>query len=323
MIVDMKTIGQLTSDQLNAPQPDFSMVPGVKIKGFVKLKLKNLHVDYKDGNTAREHGTDPEAVETLSKSLSKGWDSTEYLPAVRKLQGGVVPYELIYGFNREEALENLYGEDFEMWFTVIECNNDALYDVRLVENEGLPKRTNKESDIKYTVLQKIEKGLLSKDTDSIKHYLDTVCVFRSKESKDRITKMVEEAANISNSIDQYTEGKANRWAKNYSTIKYQFGGELVNGVHTFLCKQGSAYRTYHRMIRRYLETGKPCQVVFHVGSPTPNKTVQQKRLDTMEDWKQGIKNLKALGCDISFMKVAGFLPQIRNKDEYHSLVKVA
>ena len=69
----------------------------VKIQDILQINLYML-VDYKDGNTAREHGTDPEAVETLSKSLSKGWDSTEYLPAVRKLQGGVVPYELIYGF---------------------------------------------------------------------------------------------------------------------------------------------------------------------------------------------------------------------------------
>ena len=324
MIIPMKEIVKRTADELNAPQPDFSMVPGVKInKKIIKLKLKDIFVDDKKGNTAREHGTDPEAVETLSKSLSKGWDSTEYLPAVREKSGDDgYKYELIYGFNREEALENLYGDEFEMWFTLIDCNESGLYDIRLIENEGLPKRTNKESDIKYTIIQKIDNGDLKKDVDSIKDYLDRCLFFRSQESKDRIVKMVEEAANLNVSVDQYTESKAKRWSKNYCKTNYDFGGSLVNGKHTFLCKQGSAYRTYHRMMRRYLETGNPCQVVFHVGSPTPKKTIIEKRKDTMKEWLAGIDNLKKLGCNTSFMEVAGFLPQVRGKDEYHSLIQV-
>jgi hypothetical protein len=32
-----------------------------------------------------------------------------------------------------------------MWFDLIECDNSALYDVRLIENEGLPKSTNKDN----------------------------------------------------------------------------------------------------------------------------------------------------------------------------------
>jgi hypothetical protein len=88
----------------------------------------------------------------------------------------------------------LYGEDFEMWFDVIECDDSALYDVRLIENEGLPKSTNKEIDIKNTIMQKIKDGYLTANEDEVTDYIDRVCVFRTKQSKDNIVKLVKEAA---------------------------------------------------------------------------------------------------------------------------------
>tara|TARA_B100000214_G_scaffold218701_1_gene159037 strand:+ start:143 stop:1123 length:981 start_codon:yes stop_codon:yes gene_type:complete len=320
MIIPMQEIARLSNKELDAPYPDFSMV-GVKITKRIKLKLSDVHIDDAEGNTARYHGTDPQAVESLEKSLSAGWDSTEYLPCIRKLpKGSAYKYELVYGFNRCEAFENLYGEDFEFYFDVIECDDNVLYDVRLIENEGLPKKTNKEIDIKNTIMQKISNGFLSADVDSITDYVDKVCIFRTQQSKDNIVRLVKEAGNINDKFIEYTESKAKRWVKDYSTIKYKFGGEEVNGVHTFLCKQGSAYRTYHRMIRRHIETGKPCQVVFHVGRPTENTNYNNKRVATIRNWNEGIANLKKLGCDTSFMKVAGFLPQVKEKDQWHSLV---
>lgn len=325
MIIPLKEVAQLSIEQLNAPTPDFSMVPGVKIKKRIKLKLKDIHIDDDTGNTARYHGTESSSVETLEKSLSRGWDSTEYLPAVRYLPKSSNGYELelAYGFNRCESFDNLFGEDFEFWFDVIECNESDLYDVRLIENEGLPKSCNKEIDIKNTIMQKIKDGYLKVDEDEVTDYIDRVCVFRDKQSKANIVKLVKESANINDKFVDYTESKAKRWIKNHSLIKYKFGGELVNNTHTFLCKQGSTYRTYHRMIRRYLETGLPCQVVFHVGRPTPKMTAIAKRKATMQNWYEGLENLNKLGCNTSFMKVAGFLPQIKDVDQWHSLVKVS
>ena len=323
MIIPLKDMSQKTIEDIQPPKPDFSMVPGVKITKQIKLKLKDIHVDDL-GNTARYHGTDPAQVEVLQKSLANGWDTTEFLPCVRELpKGSAFKHEQAYGFNRGEAFENLYGEDFEFWFDVIECDDNALLDVRLVENEGLPKANNKEIDIKNTVMEKIAGGFLTKNEDEVADYVNRVCVFRTKQSKDNIVRLVKEAANINDKFVEYSEAKTKRWVKNYSNIKYEFGGKLVNNKHTFLCKQGSAYRTYHRMIRQYLKTNKKCQVVFHVGKPTPNMTCKDKRIATMEAWNEGIKNLESLGCDTSFMKVAGFLPQVVDVDQWHSLIKVA
>jgi len=323
MIYPLKDISHMTIEKLDPPRPDFSMVPGVKMLKPIKLKLKDIHIDDDVGNTARYHGTDSAAVESLEKSLASGWDSTEYLPCVRYLpKGSAYGQELAYAFNRCEAFENLYDENFEMWFDVIECDDSALYDVRLVENEGLPKSTNKEIDIKNTIMQKIKDGYMKANEDEVSDYVDRVCVFRTKQSKENIVKLVKEAANINDKFIEYTEAKAKRWVKNHCKTKYKFGGELVNGVHTFLCKQGSAYRTYHRMMRRHLETGNPCQVVFHVGRPTPKMTGLQKRKATLDNWNEGINNLNKLGCNTSFMKVAGFLPQIKDGEEWHSLIQV-
>jgi hypothetical protein len=321
MIIPLKEVAQTSIEQLNPPTPDFSMVKSVVIKKQIKLKLKEIHIDDEAGNTARYHGTEQSAVETLEKCLSNGWDSNEYLPAVHKQpENSSYNYALTYGFNRCEVFENLYGEDFEMWFDLIECDESALYDVRLIENEGLPKSLNKEIDIKNTIMLKIKEGFLDVDEDKIREYIDRVCIFRSKQSKDNIIKLVKEAANINDKFVEYSESKAKRWATNYSSIKYKFGGELVDGVHTFICKQGSAYRTYHRMIRKYLETKNPCQVVFHVGRPTPKMPAIEKRKATLKSWNEGISNLNKLGCDTSFMRVAGFLPQLKGVDHWSKLV---
>jgi hypothetical protein len=274
-----------------------------------------------NGNTARLHGTDPAAVEILQKSLHCGWDSTEYLPCVRKMpNGSEYEYELVYGFNRVEALENLDKKQF--YFDVAECDDSQIFDIRTIENEGLPKALNKEADISHSTCEKISKGFLSKDEDSIRDYVDTICLFRSKQSKDNIVKQVMEKSGMESPFTEYTEAKVKRWVKNHCDTPYAFGGELVNGVHTFLCKQGSAYRTYHRMMKRFLETGKPCQVVFHVGKPTPKSNVLDKRRKTLEAWNEGISHMQALGCDTSFMKVAGFLPQVKDTDKWNKLVQV-
>lgn len=322
MIYDLKTFANFNISEINPPVPEFFTVPGVKIKKRVRLALKDVHVDDL-ANKTRLHGTSTAAVETLEKSLSEGWNSSEYLPCVRKMpEGSAYEYELVYGFHRCEALENLFGSDFVMHFDVIECSDSDLYDVRVIENEGLPKHTNKEIDIKNTIMMKIADGFLKRDEEEIKEYIKKVCFFRSQQSQNSILNQVKEAMNIDDKFIEYSESKAKRWVKNHSKKKYKFGGELIDGVHTYLCKQGYHYRVYHRMIRQHLKTGNPCQVVFHVGRPTEKMTAKSKRQATLESWYEGINNMKQIGLKTDFMKVAGFLPQVADSDEWHSLVQV-
>ena len=328
MIIETKNI---SSESFERPIPDFSNV-GVKInKKTIKLKLSQVLINDKDGNTARQHGTSESDIESLKHSIAKGWDTTEYLPCVYKNPEPNSDYShiLAYGYNRANALELLYGKDFEMVFDVVECTDSELLDIRTMENEGLPKVTNKEIDIVKTIMLKINDFGLKKDEDVIRDHLDKICPFRSKESKDSIVRQVENLAALDTAVYEWNGAKAERWSKDDSAIKYNFNGELTGyvkdkkpGVHTFMCKQGSAYRTYHRMIGKYLDTGKDCQVIFHVSRPTKKSSIKAKRERTLADWNEGIQRLKDLGCQTEFMKVAGFLPQEKGVDNWSKLVQV-
>ena len=321
MIIETKNI---SSEIFERPIPDFSNV-GVKINNkTIKRKLSQVLINDKDGNTARQHGTSESDIESLKHSIAKGWDTTEYLPCVYENPEPNSDYShiLAYGYNRANALELLYGKDFEMVFDVVECTDSELLDIRTMENEGLPKVTNKEIDIVKTIMLKIDYYGLKKDEDAIREHLDKICPFRSKESKDSIVRQIENLADLDTAVYEWNTAKAERWSKDDSSIKYNFNGELTSNVHTFMCKQGSAYRTYHRMMRQYLLTGKDCQVIFHVSRPTKKSSIKAKRERTLDDWNEGIQRLKDLGCKTDFMKVAGFLPQEKGVDNWSKLVQV-
>jgi|TARA_B110000438_G_scaffold65762_1_gene66284 hypothetical protein len=321
MIIITKLIAQ---SDFERPIPDFSNV-GVDINvETITLKLSQILIDDKEGNTARNHGTSESDIESLKHSLSKGWDTTEYLPCVYENPNKNSEYThiLAYGYNRANALELLYGGNFEMVFDVVTCTESQLLDIRTMENEGLPKVNNKEIDVVKTMMQKIEKFGFKKDTDEIRKHLDLICPFRSKQSKDSIVRQIENLAALDTAVYEWNPSKAKRWSKDYSSIKYNFDGELTGNTHTFMCKQGSTYRTYHRMMSRYLETGNPCQVLFHVSRPTKKSSIEAKRQRTMEDWNSGLKRLNDLGCRTDFMSVAGFLPQEKGKDNWSQLVKI-
>jgi len=321
MLIETKNIAQ---KEFERPIPDFSNV-GVYIeKNPTKLKLSKIHIDDKEGNTARMHGTSESDIESLKHSLSSGWNTSEYLPCVYKNpdKSSDYSYILAYGYNRCIALEELYGDDFEMWFDIVDCSDSELLDIRTMENEGLPKVTNKEIDIVKTIMVKIDRHGFPKDSDKIRDHLNKICPNRRLESIDNIIRQVEERASINNAVYEWNPSKAKRWSKNDSSIKYNYDGKETNGVHTFICKQGGAYRTYHRMITKYLETGNPCQVIFHVSRPTPKSPISEKRKRTLEDWNEGINRLKQLGCKTNWMKAAGFFPQVVGKDNWSKLVQV-
>ena len=42
----------------------------------------------------------------------------------------------------------------------------------------------------------------------------------------------------------------------------------------------------------------------------------------MKDWKETMTALQTLGCDTSFMRVAGFFPQVKGTDNWSKLVKI-
>lgn len=327
MIIPLNKLHTYDYKDYNPPLPDFSTLKsfGVSVeKKPIKLKLSEIHIDDTHGNSAREHGTNPKDVEAMKQSLSKGWITTELFPAVRLLKSRQgYKWELVYGYNRCEAIEDLYGSDFIMCFNVINCDETNIRKVRSLENEQLPKACNKESDIKRSICQDIDAGILANDREEILKWLDAVCPFRNQISKNRILSMVEEEKGTQSKFVSYTEAKANRWVKDHSAIPFAFGGEIISGKRTFLCKQGSQYRTCFQMIRRYVKDKVSCQVVFHTDPPTTGATLQKRRQQTLKAWNDLLNSLKLLGADISFISVAGFLPQENGVENWSQLVQVS
>lgn len=326
MIIPLDKLHTYDHREFMPPLPDFSTLEVFNVgveNSPILLKLSEIHVDDAIGNSAREHGTNPAAVQNLIHSLAKGWITTELLPSVRRIKGTQgYKYELVYGFTRVEAMEMSYGPEFRMWFNVIECDETNIRKVRSFENEDLPKTNNKESDLKHSLIEDIKSGVLKNERSEIIRWLNAVCPNRADSSKNRILLMVEEAVGTPSKYELYTEAKANRWVLNHSAVPYEFGGAVVNGVHTFLCRSGYQYRTYQRMIKHHLKDGLPCQVIFHVDSPTKKATLSKRRQQTIQEWFDGLNNLKAIGADVSFMTVAGFLPQEKGVDNWSKLVQV-
>lgn len=326
MMIPLNKLCNYDYKEFTPPLPDFSNLKAFKVsvqKKPVKIKLSKIHIDDTHGNSAREHGTNSKAIEAMKQSLSKGWITTECLPAVRKLKSKQgYEWELVYGYHRCQAIEDLYDEDFEMWFNVINCDETNIRKVRSFENEELPKAHNKESDIKRSIIQEIDAGILANDREEIIKWLNAVCPWRNAISKNRILSMVEEEKQTKSKFASYTESKANRWVKDHSAIPFAFGGEIINGKRTFLCKQGSQYRTCFQMIRRYVQDDVPCQVVFHVDPPTKGATLEKRRQQTLKAWNELLKSMKTLGANVSFMSVAGFLPQENGVENWSHLVQV-
>ena len=100
-----------------------------------------------------------------------------------------------------------------MVFDVVDCTESQLLDIRTMENEGLPKVTNKEIDIVKTIMLKINKFGLKKDTEEIRNHLNLICPFRSKESKDSIVRQVENLSELDTAVYEWNEVKAKRWSK--------------------------------------------------------------------------------------------------------------
>ena len=78
----------------------------------LKLRWDEIHID--DAlNTSKVEAHTPAEIQRIKLSFAEKVDIKEYPPAVRYRGGDREPWELVYGFGREEALREL---DTEGWF---------------------------------------------------------------------------------------------------------------------------------------------------------------------------------------------------------------
>ena len=322
MLIPLKDVA---SKLQHPPTPDFSAVGVTKIKSGVKYKLSDVKSFSLQENTARlSTGTVNEEVEALRASIFKGWQSHQYLPAVYRNADGVLC--LVYGYNRVQILEELFGADFEFLFDeLVDCDNTNIREVRLIENEGLPAAYNSEKNIIASVIDKIQKdGFKVEDTES---YLKNLFPHRPQKSISRMVGRIEESQNYEKQVIQYTLGKFNQWVREYSSVAYTLTkgnnkDKPHNGHYIFLAKNGYQYRSILRGSIKYISTKLPMAIIGHVDLPSEGQTLTDKRIEYINSLDNTKKVYQTLGADMSFVKLLGFLPQDTDSENLSKLITV-
>lgn len=310
-------------DLNNIPKPTFNTLPSVKVKDTIALDFSNILIDDDDDNLVREHGVTPAHIEDLRMSFGQGVDLTQVPPCVvkRKANGIEKEYELVYGFGRSFALMELGQKRW--FFTVIEADEDSIDDVRAVENEPLPKLNNKEQDLKAYLVKKVRKGTLKNDELEIRKKLNQVSLHRKQQSKDRIVQWVLEDCGTPQKYSFYNKSKAQVWLENHSKNEYVIGGlDIEKDQYGFLVKEGYQYRFVVNAIRNYAETGRHSYCIAHMGAPTANSTIPDKRIKFREELESILSNFKKCGMKLDFIHIAGALPQEKGIDNWKKLVQI-
>ena len=115
----MKTVN--TDTFLKLP-PDDILIPdwthlGVETEETRKISFEDIYIDDVELNRTKEEPHSGADIEDLRISFSTGVDLNQFTPAVRVRSSGITPYELVYGYGRVAALQNL--NQSEWYFSLL------------------------------------------------------------------------------------------------------------------------------------------------------------------------------------------------------------
>lgn len=304
-------------------KPNYEHLKGVKVLDNILLDLGKIYYD-EEGNNIRHEGQDPAHIESLRMSFAEGVDPSQFPPAVVKRKGepSKFSHDLAYGFGRLMSLMELGVTRYPV--TVLECENEsALDDVKVFENEDLPKSENKEIDIKTVIAKKITKGWISNDEDTIRKEIKRICPYRKKQSVDRIVQAVFTDCKTPQKYQFYSPGKAQQWLNNHSSEEYVIGEfDDKRDMFGYLVKEGYQYRFVMNAIRNYAKYGKKSYCIVHVGSPSGKSTIPVKRQQYIDELDEITKNFLTISKDFEICwEIMGFLPQIYGVEDWKNLIK--
>lgn len=306
------------------PIPDWTHA-NVISKDTIILNFDDIYIDDIDGNTTKVESHTAEEIETLKNSFAEGVDLKEFPPAVR-YRGPQYDktYELIYGYGRGEAL--LLNKQKSWFFTLLEGDADAIEDVQAMENEQLPKRINKEVDMRKFLAAKVQQRKIANNEKAIREKFKKIYSNRDKAVMNRVVQQVMEASNTPQPYILYTSTpRIKQWLDNHCSESYSIEGEYDDerkmvGVHI---KEGYQYRVVIAAIERYYKTGERTYVIGHVDAPTKKATLNSKRKQFIEHFNNIRKALESCGLNIWPIEIMGFFPQDKENENVKKLVKVS
>lgn len=316
-------ISHVEKNITSIPVPDWTHLDVIS-KGTVILDFSQIYIDDIEGNNTKVETHTAEEIETLKNSFADGVDLREY-PGGVKYRGPNYdkPYELVYGFGRAEAIQ--LNKQKRWYFTLLEGNSDAIGDVKAQENEGaLPKRINKEIDMRMFLISKIKNKIIGNTEKEIRDKFKKVYPYRDKTVMNRVVQQVMEQLDTPQPYIFYTSApRIQQWLDNHSSEEYYIEGNYdserdMYGVHI---KEGYQYRAVIAAIERYAKTGKYTYVIGHFGPPTKKASFGSKRTQFINEFKDIRIALEKCGLKVWPIVVMGFLPQDKQKDNLKVLVK--
>jgi len=325
--------------------PDWSHLDVVSLKN-VKIPFDMIFIDDESLQHTKVETHTPQEIETLRMSFSAGVDTQEFPGGVvfrgsnkedlnlwlegeisnaeLKLRTGMnKPFQLVYGFGRNEAQVEL-GQK-EWFFTVLSGTPDQLEDVQAAENEGHPKRINKEIDMRLHLKRKINSGRIPKTEEAIVREFKRIYPNRDASTRGRVVAAIIEECNVPQPFRTYTSSaRIQQWIDNHSSETYFIGGELDKERNNYGVSIGPGYlyRVLAQAARRYRKTGRYTYVLAHVGSPTKKQSIHEKRAKMIEELEELKKDFQACGMKDLPVHFMGFLPQIRDEEDMKKLVPV-
>jgi hypothetical protein len=306
------------------PIPDWTHA-NVTSEDTVILDFDEIYIDDMTGNQTKVESHTAEEIENLKNSFAEGVDPKEFPPAVRYRGPNYdKPYELVYGFGRCEAI--LLNKQKKWFFTLLKGDDDAIEDVQAMENEALPKRINKEVDMRKFLAKKVAEGKIGNTEKDIRDKFKKIYSNRDKSVMNRVVQQVMEELSTPQPYILYTSTpRIRQWLDNHSSEYYAIEGEYDDtrkrvGVHI---KEGYQYRAVIAAIERYAKTGEQTYIIGHFAAPTKKATLNAKRKQFIKEFDDIKKALQSCGLSIWPLKVMGFLPQDKQNENLKYLVKVS
>jgi hypothetical protein len=311
--------------------------PGVQFDHYDVIPFDEIYVPPMTENFIRKKGKNPNNVEKLAQSFSRGIQYDKMPPVVRKhsqiIDGKHYKYELVCGNHRFEALTKVGVDRWIFGIYEFAVNGvsyeDSIRTFQLIENDHSPALESSDEDISNVISRLIDKGsdLVKNDEDSIRAYVEKYCKNKLWQTKAKIVRQAVRLAGAYQAVVTYTASDAFRWidqntdytvAGEYDSKRKKFGWTVLEGYEKEYVMSAA---------KKFAESGKPSYFVCHTKPPTEKNDLNDKRKNMMDSFEQIEQSLIEV---FNFYekngkfpwRVEGFLPQDHKANE-KSFIPVA
>ena len=304
---------------------------GTKFRQMQLIDMSKVYVPPMNTNPSRKKGLNLMNIQKLTISLRHGIDYSRMPPVVYKksqiINGVHYEYVLVAGWHRFQALENCeYGQWIFCVYDFAQDGysfEDSILKFGLVENDHQsPHLESSEEDVVNVIRLLIEHNskLVDNTEQSIRNYVDEVCMYKHWQTRAKIVRNVIRACGTSQNIVTYTAKDAFKWIGN--NTDYTVAGKLDSKRKMYGWTVLEGYESEYIMnsIKHYNQSKIPSYFVCHTKPPTEKNDLTEKRNNiqkTFQEWEEAlIETFNYFQKTGKFpWNVEGFLPQDHKNKE--------